>query len=432
MTETLRLLPDPSPEALAWQMLAHAEAEGADLWETLADQIVRSGLAESVAIATQMPAPGWIIHAGPWRPTPDTLPPKLPERCDLLLADVAEPASFRPDGTIDHAIMVVTHRQASRTFWLLADSFAPADTTLIVRLIEGIADGDDPRCVVGYGADGIPVVREVNAAFCRRTGLAAWPGTPLSGVSPRFLQMGMRNPLTVTVEGWPQSFHLFACPVVGDPEPLVALVPAPCWGASPTHATRIATPQPRVDHQHHVRNMLAVVRSIARRTRSSDGEAWGHLDGRLNAFTRIQALMTYGTDDAIDLHAIIDDELRVQPGDRVTVSGPKVSLPPRIAERLGLAIHELTTNAVKFGAMGQPGGKLSVRWTAGEMLTLYWQESVIDPLPPRGPPGFGTELIEELLPYELQAECMLDLHSHGLTCTIAIKLPHSAQAGNAR
>lgn len=432
MTETLRLQPGPSPEARTWRVLARAEAEGADLWQVLADQIARSGLAESVAVAADRPEPGWIAHAGPWRPADGVAPPRLPDRCGLLAAEAAEPASFRPEGWTDRAILVVSPEAASQTVWLFADSFTPAATTLIVRLVEGVAGGDDPRCVVGYGVDGIPVVREVNAAFCRRTGLAVWPGTPLSGVSPRFLQMGMRNPLTVMVEGWPQPFRLFACPVAGDPEPLVALVPAPCWGTSPTHATTIATPQPRVDHQHHVRNMLAVVRSIARRTRSSDGEAWDHLDGRLNAFTRIQALMTYGTDDAIDLHAIVDDELRVQPGDRVSVSGPRVCLPPRIAERLGLAIHELTTNAVKFGAMGQDGGRLSVRWTAGEMLTLHWQESVIDPLPPPGPPGFGTELIEELLPYELQAECTLNLHARGLSCTITIPLPQGAQAGSSR
>jgi len=105
--------------------------------------------------------------------------------------------------------------------------------------------------------------------------------------------------------------------------------------------------------QHRVRNILAVIRSMVRRTHEegqSAEEFIQHLEGRLGALARTQVLLTRSVDAGVDLQSLIREELmaHASPEDRVTISGPDVELPPKAAEVLTLAIHELTTNAVKY------------------------------------------------------------------------------------
>lgn len=190
--------------------------------------------------------------------------------------------------------------------------------------------------------------------------------------------------------------------------------------------------------QHRVRNTLAVIRSIARRTADNSDTVEDfrtHLDGRLAAFARTQSHVTRDPIRGIDLEAIVADELlahQVHEGGAVTIRGPEVRLQPRMADTLGLALHELVTNAVKYGSLGgrQDGGGVAVSWRVdqaregGQTLRLEWVETV-----PGGtirPPtrtGFGAELLERTLAYDLDAEVKLDFRPHGLRCTIAVPLP---------
>lgn len=132
--------------------------------------------------------------------------------------------------------------------------------------------------------------------------------------------------------------------------------------------------------QHRVRNTLGVVRSIARRTAltsESVEEMAAHLDGRIDAFARVQAMVTRRPEGGVDLATLIEDELRAhaaREGEKIRVSGMDVLLKAKPAETLSLAIHELTTNAVKHGALAQ-GGWLAVRWTVADgRLRLVWEE----------------------------------------------------------
>jgi PAS domain S-box-containing protein len=185
--------------------------------------------------------------------------------------------------------------------------------------------------------------------------------------------------------------------------------------------------------QHRVRNTLGVIRSIARRTAetSETVEDYSmHLDGRINAFARVQSAVTREPAGGVDLEYLVAEELvayGAHEGDQVAgIHGPKVLLQPKAAETIALAVHELATNAVKYGALSTPGGRVTVSWTItrdgeGPMLVLSWSESGLrlESAEPRRR-GFGTELLERTLAYELKAKAKLDLGKSGLRCMVEI------------
>jgi PAS domain S-box-containing protein len=181
--------------------------------------------------------------------------------------------------------------------------------------------------------------------------------------------------------------------------------------------------------QHRVRNVLAMVASLVNRGDSggSTDEFRERLSGRIAAMARTQTLLTRGTGLGVDLGGIIRDELLAQAADeaRVSIDGPPISLAPKAAEVLTLAVHELATNAAKYGAIGVPDGRVSVRWVRSDRdgqdwLELEWKESGV-PVEPRSGQrrGFGTELITRRVPYELKGKGTLDLEPDGLRCHIA-------------
>ncbi|MFH5923575.1 PAS domain-containing protein [Roseomonas xinghualingensis] len=181
--------------------------------------------------------------------------------------------------------------------------------------------------------------------------------------------------------------------------------------------------------QHRGRNMLSVIRSIIRRTvRASDTveDLAMHLDGRINAFARVQAAVTRDPGAGIDLAQMVADELLAHAAreeKRLWMEGPPVHLRPKAAEALGLAIHELTTNAVKYGALSVPQGRIDVTWrTEPSRLVINWRESgVPGPVIPLRE-GFGTDLLERTLPYELNAKVRQSFEESGLHCTIELPL----------
>jgi two-component system CheB/CheR fusion protein len=186
--------------------------------------------------------------------------------------------------------------------------------------------------------------------------------------------------------------------------------------------------------QHRVRNTLGVVRSIARRTAQTsetvDDYAM-HLDGRLNSLARVQSGVTRDPSAGLDLAMLVAEELlgcAAHEGEQLTVRGPDIRLQPKAAETLGLALHELATNALKYGALVARGGHITVTWTvdnkeAVPKLLFEWVESGVslDPDAPRRR-GFGIELLERMLAYELNAESGLEFRPDGLRCLIRIPM----------
>jgi two-component system CheB/CheR fusion protein len=186
--------------------------------------------------------------------------------------------------------------------------------------------------------------------------------------------------------------------------------------------------------QHRVRNTLGVVRTIARRTAESSATVESYadsLDGRLNAFSRTQALVTRDPEAGVNLEYLVQEELaayRGSDGRRLRIAGPSVRLKPKAAETFGLAIHELTTNAVKHGALSGAQGRVDVRWRverapAAAQLIFEWRESDGPPIPDGARRrGFGTELLEQTLAFDLKALSKLSFEPTGLRCEIQLPL----------
>ena len=186
--------------------------------------------------------------------------------------------------------------------------------------------------------------------------------------------------------------------------------------------------------QHRVKNVLAVVRSVLSQTlenSTSLDEFAAHIEGRINALARTQAVLARIGQGKVDLEELVRNELAAQggqEGDRVRITGPSVLLHEKAAEVLGLALHELTTNAVKYGALATPRGRIAVRWRVkGDReqpwLALEWQESgvpVTDIEPDHS--GFGRELIEHGLPYDLGAKTGIEFLPGGVRCAIEVPL----------
>lgn len=184
--------------------------------------------------------------------------------------------------------------------------------------------------------------------------------------------------------------------------------------------------------QHRVRNTIAVIRSIARRTaeQTQDVESYfAHFDGRLGAFARTQSHVTRDPNAGVSLEDILRDELlshHVAFDERVRVSGPEVRLTPRTADKIGLALHELATNAVKYGALSVSGGRLSVTWRehdeGDDQLCIEWREEVSEGIERPTGNGFGTEYLTQTLAYDLRADVRVEFRPEGLRCDIALPL----------
>ena len=186
---------------------------------------------------------------------------------------------------------------------------------------------------------------------------------------------------------------------------------------------------------HRVKNTLANVLSIIAltRRRATDIDDFANgLDGRIRALSATHDLLTQSDWGVTPVRAVIDAELLpyVHGGDhRVVIEGPAVELAPNDALSLGLAIHELATNAGKYGALSTPGGSLSVTWSmlSDSLVQVIWQESGGPPVSQTRGRGFGTDLIERVVAHELGAPVKLDFDPAGVSCQmcIAVRQPRA-------
>ena len=184
--------------------------------------------------------------------------------------------------------------------------------------------------------------------------------------------------------------------------------------------------------QHRVRNIMGMIRAMANRTApgaSNVDEYRSLLEGRLLALARVQALLTREANAGGSLRTIIESEVMAQAhhGGQFSLTGPDIPLAPKTVEVLTLAFHELATNALKYGALSVPDGCLSVAWTPIEKrgapwLSLDWVESGAPPreLPTRR--GFGSELIEARIPYELGGRGTIAIGPEGARCHLEFPL----------
>jgi two-component sensor histidine kinase len=185
------------------------------------------------------------------------------------------------------------------------------------------------------------------------------------------------------------------------------------------------------EFQRQVRGLLASIRSIVRRSArsaTSPEDQAAHLEGRLGSLARVHGFLVRVRESSggVDLEELVWSEFLAQTitQDQAQVAGPSVRLSPKAAEALGLTLHELTTNSIKFGGLSHPSGRVAVTWNPDDRragwIRLDWRESPPRmPVPGAGHRGFGFELIEKTLPYELGAQTTIGITSEGLSCTLS-------------
>jgi PAS domain S-box-containing protein len=190
--------------------------------------------------------------------------------------------------------------------------------------------------------------------------------------------------------------------------------------------------------QHRTRNLIAVIHSISHQTMagaSSFEEFEERFSSRLLALSRVQGLLSRADEQPISIGALVRTELEAlgatHVNDRVVLEGPTVKLRNSVVQTIALALHELSTNALKYGALGTPDGHLSVSWhvyqaEGGERcLALQWVERDVDMQRWKETPariGYGRQLIEEALPYQLGARTRFEMGEDGVRCSIDLPL----------
>jgi two-component system, chemotaxis family, CheB/CheR fusion protein len=183
---------------------------------------------------------------------------------------------------------------------------------------------------------------------------------------------------------------------------------------------------------HRVKNILAVISSVITqtlKTSATPGAFAADIEGRIAAVARAHSRLTDDGRGAASLKELIATELAPYKGTiaNIRIEGPPVALTPKAGLALAMAIHELASNAAKYGALSKPTGVLSVKWQIEtkevSLLNFSWIESGGPAI--GGPPsrrGFGTTLIERTLSHEFDATVKRDFLSSGLKCSIAIPL----------
>ena len=177
---------------------------------------------------------------------------------------------------------------------------------------------------------------------------------------------------------------------------------------------------------HRAKNILATVHAVASSTQADSVPQYvENFVGRLQSMARANALLTESRWEGAELKRLIEEELsafRSDDGkDRISLSGPPLSLPPPVAEALSMTLHELATNAAKYGALSVSAGRLSVEWLrgAGGRVVLRWTETGGPPVKPPLRQGFGTRLIGRTADH-LGGEGRLEWRATGLVYEISV------------
>jgi two-component system CheB/CheR fusion protein len=175
---------------------------------------------------------------------------------------------------------------------------------------------------------------------------------------------------------------------------------------------------------HRVRNMLAVVTVIARQTarQATPGDFAAAFIGRIEALARAYGLVAQEQWGDVPLREVVNAELEPHIFDneaRFKIKGPQVLMRPKAALALGLVLHELATNAAKYGALSDADGSLEIEWSIeqrqdGRRLAISWTESGGPPAREPDTTGFGSVMIEREIRHELSGEVVSHYRPEGL------------------
>jgi two-component sensor histidine kinase len=188
---------------------------------------------------------------------------------------------------------------------------------------------------------------------------------------------------------------------------------------------------------HRAKNILAVVQAVVRLTKADDVPDFvDAIEGRIAALARAQALLSVDRWSGADLHTLLRGELAqffkpMQGGPSVELDGLALLLPPGVAQPFSLALHEMATNAVKYGALSDSCGRLKISWrverATNDILMFRWAESGGPPV--YGPPdkrGFGSRVLTDTLRTQLGGTISMLWNSTGLICDFTVPLSRAS------
>ncbi|HEX2727117.1 MAG TPA: HWE histidine kinase domain-containing protein [Beijerinckiaceae bacterium] len=186
---------------------------------------------------------------------------------------------------------------------------------------------------------------------------------------------------------------------------------------------------------HRVKNTLATVQAImssTARTASSIAEFEEKFIGRVGSLSRTHSLLTEDVRQTTRFGDLLRNELDAfdDGSQRIRLKGPFVELSSDLAVPIGMAIHELATNAARHGSLSVPDGRLEVRWSVsieaeGSKLLFQWLEQDGPPLEKPRRPGFGTRLLERVLTSQVSAEVAIGFEGSGIRINVAVPLPNA-------
>lgn len=185
---------------------------------------------------------------------------------------------------------------------------------------------------------------------------------------------------------------------------------------------------------HRVKNILMVVSSLVSQTLKGAGSSSDFaqdIQGRLQALSRVHDLLNQHGQTHAELHQIVEGELsfyRNERKNRIAIEGAQpVLLTGNATQTVAMAVHELATNAAKYGALSTEKGQVRVSWSVANSadparLRLKWMETGGPSVKPPEHQGFGSQLIENIVRYELQADVQREFRAGGVRCTIEFPL----------
>lgn len=191
---------------------------------------------------------------------------------------------------------------------------------------------------------------------------------------------------------------------------------------------------------HRAKNMLTIVSAVQRqtaRTAASVDDFQAKFGARISALSKSTDLLVGGQWDDADLRELVVGHLRPFTSEndaRIRLSGPEVRLMPQAVQTLGIALHELATNAMKYGALAHEGGEVELAWklskgTQGRALDLSWRERGLAHPPEDDVPGFGSTVLTSLAPSMLGTQALYHVAPDGVQWTISIDPEHFSLLG---
>jgi PAS domain S-box-containing protein len=174
---------------------------------------------------------------------------------------------------------------------------------------------------------------------------------------------------------------------------------------------------------HRSKNLLVMVQVIARQTaKHSADDFLDKLDERLQALAANQDILVHNEWRRVDLSDLVAGQLAhfEAVADRVHLSGPPILLPPAAAQALGMAVHELATNAAKYGSLSNEDGQVDISWTVeNQRFRISWRESGGPPVAPPERKGFGTTVLQKMAASAMSGEVSLDYSPEGFVWELA-------------